>query len=241
MKLKHAAAISTTLVLIFGIAIIVPFFIRGSKSEQKVMLIFDVLDDYEVEEWCQNLSSVLENQDVKATVFFVGRVAENTPQSVSCFGQTIDIGSLTYDYSNLTSISDYSMQLEEIRKGKQAVDDAGNLYSRLFRAPFGNTDDNIYSLLSRCDILADFSYQTHYNLYLKDKFIRFEATAYSGSGRSTDFFSTLPKTSEPIIIVIDDTCSILNIEEVISELKKGQVDFVNASEIAGKSLTLRGA
>lgn len=204
------------------------------------MLIFDALADDEVGEWCQNLSYILENQNVKATVFFVGKVAEEIPGSVSCFGQGIDVGSLTYDYSNLTSISDYSLQLEEIRKGKQAVDDAGNLYSRLFRAPFGSTDDNIYSLLSRCDILADFSYQTHYNLYLKDKFIRFEATAYNGSGRSADFFLSLPKTAEPIIIVFDNTCSTVSIETFISELKKGQVDFANASEIAGNSLTLRG-
>jgi len=240
LKLKHVAAISTTIVLVFGIAIIFPFFLRSPKPEQKVMLVFDVLHDDKVKGWCYNLSSILENQNVKATVFIVGKVAENNPESVSCFGQKIDVGSLTYNYSNLTSISDYSLQLEEVRKGKQAVDHAGNLYSRLFKAPFGSTDDNTYSLLSRCDILADFSYQTHYNLYLKDKFIRFEATVYDGSSHSANFFSLLPKTPEPIIIVFDDTCSTAYIEKFISEIKNSEVDLVNASEVAGNNLTLRG-
>ncbi|MCJ7423725.1 polysaccharide deacetylase family protein [Candidatus Bathyarchaeota archaeon] len=240
MKLKHAAAISTTMVIVFGIAIVSPFFLRNPKPNQKVMLVFDVLDYSEVEEWCYNLSSILEYQNVKATVFIVGKVAENNPKSVSCFGQKIDVGSLTYTYSNLTSISDYSLQLEEVRKGKQAVDNAGNIYSRLFKAPFGSTDDNIYSLLSRCDILADFSYQTHYNLYLKDKFLRFEATSYNGSKNSANFISSLPKTLEPIIIEFDDTCSTAYIGKFISELRNSGVDLVNASEIAGKNLTLRG-
>jgi len=205
------------------------------------MLVFDVLDDDEVKGWCYNLSSILENQNVKATVFIVGKVAENNPESVSCFGPKIDIGSLTYNYSDLTSISDYSLQLEEVRKGKQAVDDAGNLYSRLFKAPFGSTDDNIYSLLSRSDILADFSYQTHYNLYLEDKFIKFDATVYNGSSHSANFFSSLPKTPEPIIIVFDNTYSTAYVEKFISEIKNSEVDIVNASEIAGNNLTLRGA
>jgi len=240
LKLKHAAAISTTIVIFFGIAIIFPFFLRSHRPEQKVMLVFDIVDDVDVKEWCYNLSSILENQTVRATVFIPGKVAENNPESVLCFSRKIDVGSYTYNYSNLTSISDYSLQLEEVRKGKQAVDDAGNLYSRLFKAPLGSTDNNIYSLLSRCDILADFSYQNHYNLYLEDKFIRFEATAYNGSNHSADFFLSLPRTPDPIIIVFDDTYSTAYIEKFISEIKNSEVDLVNASEIAGSNLTLRG-
>jgi peptidoglycan/xylan/chitin deacetylase (PgdA/CDA1 family) len=240
LKLKHAAAISTALVLVFGISIIFPFFVRGPKPEQKVMLTFNVLDTDEAKEWCYNLSSILENQGVKATVFIVGKVAEKKPECVSCFSKKVDVGSLTYSYLNLTSMSDYSLQLEEIRKGKQAVDDASNLYSRLFRAPFGATDDNIYSLLSRCDILADFSYSSHYNLYQKDKYIRFDAIVYNGSNYSANFFSALPKSSEPIIIVFDDTCPTVYIGKFVTELKNNEVDLVSASEIAGYNLTLRG-
>ena len=65
-------------------------------------------------------------------VFFVGKVAEQNPEAVTCFGNRVDIGSQTYDYVNLTTINDYSLKLQEVEQGKFAVDTAGHLNSSVF-------------------------------------------------------------------------------------------------------------
>jgi peptidoglycan/xylan/chitin deacetylase (PgdA/CDA1 family) len=241
LRLKHAAILTTVLVLVAGFAMISPLFLRLDRAEpkQKVMLSFSVSESDDVVEWCKALSSILNGYNVGATVFIVGEVAEQYPQIVSCFGDKVDVGSQTYDNIDLTSIADYSLKLEEVKEGKIAVDGAGNLYSRVFRAPFGATDQDIYSLLSRSGILADFSYDNQYNLYEDGQFVRHNAAVYEGRDYSPDFFLTLPNISEPLIIVFDSTCPISSIESFISELKKGRLEFVNASQLAGFTLTSR--
>lgn len=198
------------------------------------------MDSSDVSEWCLNLSSILELYSVKAAVFFVGKVAEQHPECVLAFSKNVDIGSQTYSYTDLTSIPDYTLQLEEVKKGKKAVDDAGNLYSRLFRAPYGSTDENIYSLLSRSDIIADFSYGQQYNVYEDGKFIKFEAIVYIGSAFSADYFLKLPKKTQPLIIFFESSFSTAKISESLSKLKAGNIEFISASELVGCELTTRG-
>jgi peptidoglycan/xylan/chitin deacetylase (PgdA/CDA1 family) len=241
LRLRHAAIIATGLVLVAGFAMISPFFLRGGKTEpeQRVMLSFGVSESNNVGEWCKNLSSVLNSYNIGATVFIVGKVAEQYPQIVSYFGNKVDVGSQTYDNIDLTSIPDYSLKLEEVQEGKTAVDDAGNLYSRVFRAPFGATDQDIYSLLSRSGIMADFSYDNQYNLYQDGQFVRHDAAVYEGRDYSPDFFLTLPNIPKPLIIVFDNTYPISSIESFISGLKKGHLEFRNASQLAGFTLTSR--
>ena len=243
MKLIIAAAFSTALILAVGFFIISPMFFRSAnvESEQQLMLIFSISETSESVNWCQSLSSMLESFDVSATVFIVGKVAEQHPECVSCFNSKVDIGSQTFSNSKLTSIPDYEAQLEEVRKGKLAVDTAGNLYSRVFRAPNGEIDQNIYSLLSRNDILADFSYNSQYNVYLDNQFVKFAAAVYYGSVYPANSILALEKSPNPIIIYFDSECSTELIADYIATLKTGHLDFVNASEITGINLTVRGA
>lgn len=242
MKLIIAAAFSTALIIAIGFFVISPMFYRTVKVEtkQRIMLSFSVLESNDVVDWCKNLSSTLKAYDISATVFIVGKVAEQHPECVSCFSSKVDIGSQTFSNLNLTSIPDYNIQLEEIRKGKLAVDTAGNLYSRVFRAPNKATDQNIYSLLSRNDILADFSYDLQYNVYLNAQFVKFDAAVYEGSSCSANFILAIKKNSQPAIIHFDSEYSTELIEQFIESLKKGRLDFVNASEITGLNLTVRG-
>ena len=242
MKLIIAAGFSTALIIAVGFFIISPMFYRTAKVEtkQRIMLSFSVLESNEIVDWCKNLSSILKAYDISATIFIVGKVAEQNPECVSCFSSKIDIGSQTFSNLNLTSIPDYNIQLEEIRKGKLAVDAAGNLYSRVFRAPNKATDQNIYSLLSRNDILADFSYDYQYNVYLDTQFVKFDATVYDGTTCSANSVLTLKKNSQPIIIDFDSEYPTELIADFIASLKTGQLDFVNASEITGLNLTVRG-
>jgi len=242
LRLITAAVLSTALIIALGFFIISPLFYRTSSVEtkQKIMLSFSASESNDIADWCRNLSSILKSYDISATLFIVGKVAEQHPECVSCFSSKVDIGSQTYSNLNLTSIADYDTQLEEVRKGKQAVDTAGNLYSRVFRAPNGDTDQNIYSLLSRNDILADFSYGSQYNVYLDNQFVKFDATVYDGTTCSANSILTLKKSSKPIIINFDNEYPAELISDFIGTLKTGQLDFVNASEMTGLNLTVRG-
>jgi len=240
--LRSAAIITTALVIVAGFAMISPMFLQSAaetKPKQKVLLGFSISQNANVVEWCESLSSLLNTSNVGAGVFIVGKVAEQHPECVSCFDEKVDIGSQTYSDLDLTAIDDYSLKLKEVEEGKKAVDKAGNLYSRAFRAPFGATDQDIYSLLSRSGIMADFSYESQYNIYQGGQFVKYNAVVYFGRDHSPDFFSTLSPSTMPLIIFFDNTDSIASIKELISSIKKSDFEFVNPSDLAGFVLTTR--
>lgn len=241
MKILYAATISTTLILIFGLVIIFPTFTSPSKSPNppRIMLSFSVVDIGNPSEWCLNLSRILEEHNIKATVFITGVVADLHPECVFLFNSNIDVGSQTYDYVDLTTIADYTIQLEEVTRGKEAVDRAGNISSRLFRAPFRSTDQNIYSLLNRANITADFSYEHQYNIFLNDKFIKFNATTYDAPAFSAANVTSLLTTTEPIIYEFSNALSTEYIESCISGVALNSVQFVSGSDLAAFNLTER--
>jgi peptidoglycan/xylan/chitin deacetylase (PgdA/CDA1 family) len=243
LKLFHVATVATTIVIIVGLALVVPGFFRGQNPQEEmqvIMLSFDIQETENLEAWCSDLASILEEQNVKATIFFPGKIAEENPEILAYFGKGIDIGSQTYSYVDLTSISDFTAQQEEVRRGKEAVDAAGNLFSRVFRAPYGATDQNIYYLLSQSEILADFSYDQQYNLFQNGQFIKYNSVTYEGSTESTELILN-NKESGTNILTFDSSDSISQITNVISLLKNGDVYFVNASDLAEVDLTGRGA
>lgn len=236
MKIVQVGSISTGLVIILGIAMVVPAFMQ-SNHPLLVLLSFNITDEANIPQWCNDLSSILNKHNVKATLFVTGKIADDHPECVSVFSNKIDIGSQTYDYVSLTSINNYSEQLREIKNGKAAIDNAGKLDSRLFKAPHGDTDDNIYSLLSSSGILADFSYDNQYNKYYQNQFIKFDSIAYDGTYHSPDFFKSLPITN-PAIINFDNTTPVEKIDDFITHLKSSNIRFVSASELTGIDLTV---
>jgi peptidoglycan/xylan/chitin deacetylase (PgdA/CDA1 family) len=242
LKLKHAAIITTSLVILAGIILIIPFFLpRGGNAQPtpKIMLSFSISQSAEVENWCQELASFLNAHDLEASVFFVGQVAEQHPRSLSAFSKRIDIGSQTYSNAALPAIADYSLKLREVQRGKAAVDSAGHLSSRIFRAPFNATDTDIYSLLSRSGILADFSYPGQYNLYQNGQFIKYEADVLEGRDYTPDYFLKRPKPARPLIINFDNIYPIAGLEKLLANITSGDYEFVNASTLVGSVMTER--
>lgn len=238
MKMIYAGVISTALVLIFGIALVIPAYFQVDTNGSKAMLIFSVTDSDGAQDWFYNLSTILQKTGVPATIFVSGEFASAHPECITSLADNIDIGSQTYSYVKLTGVSDYLHQLEEIMKGKEAVDAAGRLDSRLFMAPFRATDDNIYSLLNRSGILADFSYTDHYNKFHNGQFIKFEIESCNGSKFSTDYILQ-NKASGLIMIYFEAFTPIARISELLTSLKSAKWQFFNASEITGLTLTVR--
>lgn len=242
MKLAHLGAIATATVIVIGLVMVIaPAYTHTLEHNRlpPVMLSFSVIDAHNAPEWCTDLSSVLSKHDVKATVFVTGSVADQHPECVSAFSSTkIDIGSQTYSFANITSL-EYTMALEEVKKGKSAVDAAGNLDSRLFKAPHGSTDDNTYSLLSRSGITADFSYPMQYNKYENGQFVKYGLVEYKEPAYSHESIrDLLAAEKNPAIINFDNSDSIDQIDSFISALiSDREIRLVNASELTGLELT----
>ena len=241
MNIKIVGIISTSLTLTLAIVLVLPPFLSYQFSTQPVLLSFTIDQKNDASKWCKQLSQILDQHDVKATVFVSGNTAENHPECVTSFSNEIDIGSQGYSNVSIPLIPDYSQQLEEIRQGKQIIDRIGNFDSKLFKAPNGDTDQNIYSLLQKSKILADFSYVNQYNKFHDGQFIWFTIESYNATEFSIDNIPT--KSSErthPIIINFDNTYSINEINDLLSEIKKQQVTFVSASDLVGFELNPRG-
>ena len=242
MKLVHMAAIATGMIIFVGVALVAPAFFRSfghSDPETSVLLAFNVLDNGDVTStsaWCRDLSALLDEHQIKAAVFLSGRMAEAAPECVSSFSPSVDIGSQTYSYLDIVAVGDYTKALDEVEKGKQVIDRAGNLNSALFRAPYGSTDANIYSLLNRSGILADFTYSDHYNKYENGLFVRHEIKSLSGSGAALDALDN--KSPVPVVINFDNTAQVGRIANLIDSLGDS-VRFVNASELTGMDLAGR--
>lgn len=239
MKILYVGTITTSTVIVLGIALVVPAFFP-QPSMLPVVLSLDVSEENNnVPQWCDDVSSIIKKYDIKAVVFVSGKIAQDNPQCVTDFPNKVDIGSETYDYQSLISIPDYSQKLEEVKKGKDAVDAAGHLDSRLFRAPYGLVDQNIYSLLTRSNIQADFSYTSQYDKYYNGQFLKFDLNSYDGNNLSSNFIKDLPSTNAPVMIYFDNTASPEKIDDTISKLKASQVKFVSASDLTGFDLTIR--
>ena len=234
MKIAHVGMISTTIVIVLGVLIVIPPYLPQQKP-LVTLLFFNINETKNLPQWCYDLSDILRQQKVQATVFVTGQIAEKYPTCVSKLAQGNDIGSSTFDYLNLSG-QDYSVQLEEVKSGKIAVDSAGRIDSKLFKAPYGVTDGNIYSVLNRSGIVADFSYDGQYNKFYNDKFMKFDSVSYDGTQYSSDFFKNLPDNA-PVMINFDNATPVQNIDEFILHLKSRHILFLNASQLIGSNLT----
>jgi peptidoglycan/xylan/chitin deacetylase (PgdA/CDA1 family) len=202
------------------------------------MLSFDITNEQNLPYWCVELSQVLEEHSVNSVIFLRGKTAEKFPECVNTFHDGVDIGSQTYSYVDLQTIDDYTLQLEEVEHGKHAIDKIGNFDSKLFKAPYGSTDENIYSLLSRSGILVDFSYEHQFNKFYKGKFIKFDSVSYH-SPNIKSIISEIKTVKEPIILNYDNTIPVSEIENLLATLKSENIRFVSPSELTGIDLTTR--
>jgi hypothetical protein len=237
-NLVTGGIIATVSVLAIGVLISIQPFFQAPKSDH-VLLAFSIVSDENMPNWCENLADTLNRGRIEGVVFFSGEVAKKYPDCVASFDKHVDIGSSTYSYTTLTETKDYSVQLEEVQSGKQAVDDAGNLASRVFKAPNGATDENIYSLLTRSDIVADFSYQDRYHKIYEDEFIWFPIRVLDIATESDAQIEQLTlEDGNPVQINMNNSIPLNEVRSVIDQLRDKRADFINPSELTGIPLTL---
>jgi hypothetical protein len=189
--------------------------------------------------WCNDLSRILEDNHAHATVFVTGVIADRYPSCITAFPHYVDIGSQGYTYTSLNSISDYTLKLEDIRNGKQAIDDAGSIDSKLFKAPYGDVDENIYSLLRRSQIVAEFSYPDHYNLYQNGTFIKYELIAMDGL-KNISSIDNANGSTVPQAVNFYNYDNLSEIDNDIKELRsRHNFELISSSDLAYMNLTVR--
>jgi len=229
---KITGAIITVFIVIVGVLLLYPTFKQGPIARDQVLLTFNIINSTNLPIWCNDLSKYLQDNKIHSTVFITGIMADNYPECVTSFSKSNDIGSMTYSYNNLAPASNYTDQLSQIQQGKTAVDKQGNLNSTIFRAPHGQVDQNIYSLLTRSHILADFSYNEHFNIYtngLSGKiFYRYPMTSI-GNISYSKLSDRDPKI--PLMVNIYNYDSIKKVQEFINTTSKNPHQFVTASEL----------
>jgi len=226
MKLVHIGVISTGLVIVTGIGLVLPALIIPHIPEnQPVFLSFDITNSYNLPSWCNELADIIAEHDVKSTIFISGKLAEQHPECVIGFNNNVDFGSMTYNYVSLPG-NDYLLQLDEVRQGKQAIDALGNVDSKIFKSPYHETDQNIYSLLTRSGIVADFSYVDHYNIFEDGQFVRYDLVSLN----NPEDFEETPE-QQLVSFAFTNNHSIHEIDERIQELKSYHVEFLSVSDL----------
>jgi hypothetical protein len=239
---KITGAIITTIIIVVGIALLYPALKIGNNQNQigLVLVTFNIVNSSNLPDWCNVLSEYLQKNNIHSTIFMTGIMADNYPSCASVFNGNTDIGSMSYDYKKITSISSYTDQLNQILKGKQSIDSQGKLNSTVFRAPYGSVDENIYSLLSRSHILADFSYDNHYNIYtdgLSGKtFYWFPSKTITNL---SDIKYSNMNSKVPLVINFHNYDSLDYIAKVINMTSKYSHRYVSASELTSMELTNR--
>jgi len=238
---KLTGAIITAFVIVIGVVLVYPALqIDRLNDKNRVLLTFNIINSTNMPTWCNDLSKFLHENNIHSTIFITGIMADTYPNCVVSFSKDNDIGSMSNSYDAITSTSTHTDQLSNIREGKAAVDKQGKLNSTIFRAPRGVVDETIYSLLTQSHILADFSYNDHYNVYtdgLSGKiFYRYPMTSL---GNISDSKLSGRDENVPVMVNFYNYDSVQKIQEFINSASKNPHRFVTASELTGMELTIR--
>jgi hypothetical protein len=103
----------------------------------------------------------------------------------------------------------------------------------------GGVDENIYSLLRRSQIVAEFSYHDHYNLYHNGTFVKYDLVAINGS---KDFrkIDNVSGSTVPLAVNFYNSDNLSEIDNDIKELRsRHEYQLISSSDLANMNLTVR--
>lgn len=123
---------TTKLKLLIILLILFFIFYPRDFSEKSIYITVDAEgNDSQIED----ISKILEKNEISATFFVVGETAENYPELFKDLNEENSIQCHTYSHVNLRKLN-YDEQKEQILKGKEAVEKAIEGECIYFRAPF---------------------------------------------------------------------------------------------------------
>ena len=74
MNIRHSGIIVIAVLILIGIAILLPIYLQG-RPHPTLMLSFNIVNNENIPNWCNKLFSTLQKYNIKATVFITGELA----------------------------------------------------------------------------------------------------------------------------------------------------------------------
>lgn len=134
------------------------YIIKVDTAEKKVALTFDDGSDGSN---IYSILNILDNHNIKATFFLTGSGAEDHPQAIiDIVNAGHDIGNHSYNHPSFPSLSNSQMQSQLATTEEIIVDLTGVSTKPYFRAPFGETNANVLSVVGN----AGYTYTFHWTI-----------------------------------------------------------------------------
>lgn len=195
----------------------------GSREQKNIALTFD---DGPHSEYTAEILDLLNEYDIKATFFVLGKLAEQYPDIVKRqVAEGHEIGNHTYSHINVHKSTRRQFE-EEFNKTQEIILSLTGINSKVFRPPYGNLDEKIVPVTSRED--------SKIVLWSQNK----GHNDWSNPGVEKISNTILSQAKNGDIILLHDNVyhkeshTIEALKTILPELKKRGYNFVTVSELA---------
>jgi polysaccharide deacetylase family sporulation protein PdaB len=199
---------------------------NGSKEKKVIALTFD---DGPHPKYTSEILDILDEYDVKATFFVLGKFAEAYPDIIRRqWEEGHEIGNHTYSHINIKKASKDNLQ-KEYKKTQEIVYSVTNSKPKLFRPPYGSFDEKTIDIVEKNNsVIVLWSYKQ-------------DSKDWSNPEVNKIVNTTLSNIENGDIILFHDyiyyneSHTVEALKKIIPELKNRGYEFVTISELINLS------
>lgn len=199
---------------------------NGSKEKKVIALTFD---DGPHPKYTSEILDILDEYDVKATFFVLGKFAEAYPDIIRRqWEEGHEIGNHTYSHINIKKASKDNLQ-KEYKKTQEIVYSVTNSKPKLFRPPYGSFDEKTIDIVEKSNsVIVLWSYKQ-------------DSKDWSNPEVNKIVNTTLSNIENGDIILFHDyiyyneSHTVEALKKIIPELKNRGYEFVTISELINLS------
>lgn len=211
--LAIVVAIALAVVLVGAFRIDLNFFIKAKHKSEKQNTIALTFDDGPLVGHTDKVLDILQEQNVKASFFFIGHRAEQNPELVKrVLNEGHIIGGHSYWHKWSFTFQSSDKVAKEISSTSEKIKSIIGFAPRFFRPPFGVTNPSIAKAVGKTNVVT-----VGWSLRSFDTITKSKET----------LMNRIRKTKEGDIILFHDYCDVTLeiLPRFISELKKRGIKF----------------